>query len=166
MPGGKSPQALSRSGFSSKGQVPAWAGRWNAVFIAVGGGFSSRGSSWCWDPPVCGEAVRYSTLWCRYPIAMGTPQHARGGLEALSAWRTGFRPRLLLARSPPEAQCMSAGSSWEADTLGPWLHPWSAGTSGPGADISASPSGRLALRSAGPPSRQGPWEEMLLPQDG
>lgn len=40
MPGGKSPQALSRSGFSSKGQVPAWAGRWNAVFIAVGGGAS------------------------------------------------------------------------------------------------------------------------------
>lgn len=30
-------------------------------------------------------------------------------------------------------------SSWEADAPGPLLHPWSAGTSGPGADISADP---------------------------
>lgn len=36
MPGGKSPQAVTHSGFSSEGQAPAWAGRWNAVFIAGG----------------------------------------------------------------------------------------------------------------------------------
>ena len=57
--------------------------------------------AWCWDPPVRGEAVQYSTLWCRYPIAMGTPQHATGGQEALSAWRASFWPRLPPARSSP-----------------------------------------------------------------
>ena len=36
MPGRKSPQALSHSGFSSEGQAPAWAGRQNAVFIGGG----------------------------------------------------------------------------------------------------------------------------------
>lgn len=74
-------------------------------------------------PPVHGEAVWYSSLWCRYPIAMGTPQHAMGGLEALSAWRASFQPRLPPARSPPEARCTSAGPGGGVGPRAPSPHP-------------------------------------------
>lgn len=55
-------------------------------------------------------------------------------------------------------------SSWEADTPGPSLHPWSRGPLVLWLTALA-PSRRLALWSTGPPSQQGSWEELLSPQD-
>ena len=92
-------------------------------------------------PPVCGDTVWYSTLWCLYPIAMWTPQRATRGLEALSAWRVSYRPRLPRAFSLLKAQCTSAGLDGGMGPQTPSLLPLSS---------EARPQGRAHIMTSTP----------------
>ena len=92
-------------------------------------------------PPVCRDTMRYSTLWCLYSIAMRTPQHATGGLEALSAWCVSYQPRLLRAFSLLKAQCTSAGPGGGVGPQAPSLLPLSS---------EARPQGRAHITTSTP----------------
>lgn len=99
----KRSSSLSHSQAPPPGPDP---GSWGARRLSIAG-LECPGGMWrraqAWLSPPCsvlgplvrGDAVRYSTLQCLYPVIVRTPQHGTGGLEALetlSAWRVSYWP--------------------------------------------------------------------------